>query len=606
MEDQYTNPGLGSEFLKQCTSYFSEVQGANDFMSMPGRFEEKVTTFWFPALKNGMPEYDESTWAWNFGYLKRGDYNIGIDIRADGQVTFREGDWGGVYLRLKLKHPFEMGEVLELIQQLTEETSERSSFQEMPWSSIIQEIFTLIPGEKRQRLLKFSWTGWAAKRPELLKPFRVFYNGDDTGLNQMAFSTWKEWLNRNGCSESGEFDGELKEDDLLFAPGSGFQGARTALQGYRPWHDDAPRLVVRLKPQQSRMYFIDFLEHTDEGEALFKVLSKDPEKLPQILNQGRVSYPNNRITQIRLGVELRVSKQAYEDKVRSLSGKREPAHKLQERYRQRTDNIDVLHTDYLAQIDEMQRPLPFLIEYPYRKFRRTNDRLLKIKYGQQLLNILIKLPLFLPLEEAHLTKEALEITAPIEAELTTKPLSDGGLLKCVRDLQALHNTKKISLPWFGRLLDTFIEVGEPHIAKIIEARNRFHHPPHDEGVMLRSLDSDLPPLINLFRNNLSGYLFVSPETQAHEAGKHVVTARILMGPESDFPSTKHATTAPYEPLPTGEIVVVKPDWTQAVPLSRFFKSQSIQSVSIDLGLFDRMVKGQPEFTFLRGLGQDLP
>ena len=502
MEDQYTNSGLGSEFLKQCTSYFSEVQGANDFMSMPSRFEEKVTTFCFPALKNGMPEYDESTWAWNFGYLKSGDYNVGIDIRADGQVTFREGDWGGVYLCLKLKHPFEMGEVLELIQQLTEENSERTTFQELPWSNIIQEIYTLIPGDKRQRLLKFSWNGWAAKRPELLKPFRVFYNEDDSGLNQMAYLTSKEWLNRNGCSESEEFDGELKEDDILFAPSSGFQGAKTALQGYRPWHDDASRLVIRLKPQHSRMYFIDFLEHTEEGEPLFS--------------------------------------------------------------------------------------------------------LLKIKYGQQLLNILIKVPLFLPLEEAHLTKEAHAVTAPIEAELTTKPLSDGGLLKCVRDLQALHNTKKISLPWFGRLLDTFIEVGEPHIGKIIEARNRFHHPPHDEGAMLRSLDCDLPPLINLFQNHLSGYLFVSPETQAHKAGKHVVTARILMGPESDFPSTKHATTAPYESLPTGEIVVVKPDWTQAVPLSRFFKSQSIQSVSIDLGLFDRMVKGQPEFTFLRGLGQDLP
>jgi hypothetical protein len=79
-----------------------------------------------------------------------------------------------------------------------------------------------------------------------------------------------------------------------------------------------------------------------------------------------------------------------------------------------------------------------------------------------------------------------------------------------------------------------------------------------------------------------------------------------MGFESDFLQDEFETTAPFEAFPAGEIVVVNADRSQALPLARFFKRQAIKTVSLDVGMFDRMVDGHPEFVFIRGLGQEVP
>lgn len=607
-DQQQPKPGLSSEFLEECASYLGVVHGAGTMVGFSGRYDETLHLPWWPNVKEGMPAYDVRSWAWEFVVAADGDYNSSVEIKADGRVSIFEGGdlQPSVYLDLVLKHPFEMGELLELIEQLTPDNCKRASFQAMPSSSIIQEIFVLIPGDTEQRLAKFSWSSWEAKCPELLNPFKVFYLGELNKLDQMEYSTWREWLERKVGLDRITFAGPLLETDLVFCPGNGFQSARANLRHYRRDLDLAPRLVIRLRPQQSRMYFLDFLEHTEEGKPLWEGLRGDPAKLPQLLNQTNVKYPTDRLMQIRLGTELRVARHAYQKKIRSLMKQREPAEKLQEFYRLRHKHVQLLHTDYLSQIEAMQDPLPFLVEWPLHRFQRMDDRLSKIKYGQQLLNILVKLPLFLALEELRSEPEHRPAIEPIEAQFLIKPASDGTILSCLRQLDRLIKEKEIVLRWFGRLLEQFIAEGEPGMNRLIQARNEFHHAPFDEVAMLRTLDIEIPSLIKMFRNALRGVLFVSPEHQNQEGGKHVVVARNLMGYDGDFRREKYVTTAPYEMFPSGEIVAVKGDFSEALPLTQFFKSQPIRTVSLDVGVFDKMVKGHPAYTFVRDLGGELP
>jgi hypothetical protein len=569
-----------------------------------GRYQEALHIPWFPEFKHGMPAYDSRYWTWDFYEARDGDYNTDIAIQADGVVVFREGDGDGVSLEMTLKHPFEMGELLELIQQLTPDNCDRASFQEVPWSSIVQDIFVLVPSDKEQRLLKFSWSAWANQRPELLAPFKVFYKGEVDGLNEMKYSTWREWFDRNAPAEALVFAGELKEDDLLFSPCNGFRGARIALKGYNACQDSEPQLVIRLKQQQSRMYFVDFLQHTKEGAALFNALYKDLENLPQLLSQAKVRYPTTRLVQIRLGVELRVARHAYDEKVRSLMQVREPADQLQDRYRKRAKYVALLHTDYLAELEEQQHPLPFMIEWPLRRYKRAEDPLLKLKYGQQLLNIIVKLPLFLVLEELRANPTPLPQVEPIESELFGKPTSDGALLKCLEDAQRVVSEMRLPLPLFDPLLRRFKMEGVEPVKRIITARNRYHHAPYDEEGMRAALDAELPSVIRLFRETLEGMIFIIPESLKSSKGELVVVARPLMGHETDFPRQEITTSAPFSAFPDGHVVVVSPQRDRALPLPQFFKIQPIRTISIDVGVFDRMVKGHPEYVFIRGLGEE--
>jgi hypothetical protein len=77
-----------------------------------------------------------------------------------------------------------------------------------------------------------------------------------------------------------------------------------------------------------------------------------------------------------------------------------------------------------------------------------------------------------------------------------------------------------------------------------------------------------------------------------------------MGHETDFPRQEITTSAPFSAFPDGHVVVVSPQRDRALPLPQFFKIQPIRTISIDVGVFDRMVKGHPEYVFIRGLGEE--
>jgi hypothetical protein len=605
-------------FLQECANCIAQTLGDGALENIPGKFPSQLSARWRPSLKHGMPFYDSRWWAWDFSGRAETSFDLALKISSDGNlvvcdhekdpVSDPEYDPEGpiLHLGLKLKNSSELTEVLELFQQLTPENCDRTHFQELPWASVVQDVFATIPVDKDIRLVKFSWASWEAKWPKLLEPFKAFYQGDSGLINNMQYSTWRDWVERHANLQSMQFSGPLKDDDLVFNPTRGFLTARTVINNTCDvWMNCEPQLVFRLKLQQSRMYFLDVLENMNEGEMFLQTIFKNPEKLPQLLGQTKVTYPSTRLLQIRLSVELRVAQIAYEEKVHSLMTKREPAEKIHEFYHLRTKHVQLLHTGFLEELEATQHPLPFLIEYPLRRFSRAqDDRLVKIKCGQRLQNLLAKLPLFLALEESSAKPECKLLTAPIEAKLFGKPASDGTLAECLRDLQKLVHEQKVHLPWFGRLIERYRQDGEVLLAKLIEPLNRYKHPPYDDRTFLKALEVEIPVLINLFRECLEGLLFIAPESQNQQGANHVVSARVLMGFDVDFLKRDLVVTAPFEAFPAGELVVVDSKLDRALVLSRFFKSQPIHTISLDIGVFDRVVHGHPEYVFIRGLDQE--
>ena len=513
-----------------------------------------------------------------------------------------------------------MGELLELIRELTPTNCSGATLQETPWSGIIQDIFILIPEGKEQRLVKFSWLQWERNAPELLKWVKLYYSGLGhvdiyNKEEELDCWGWEKWVGKYPDElKSLTSVGKLEDTDLLFGPDApedpdpGFKGAREYLSSRNKYGTsfDAPKLVIRLKPQYSRMYFVDYVERTEEGESLFNALKRGLENLPQLLNQTRVKYATTRIAQIRLGVELRVAIRAYEDKVGSLVRQREPAGQIQERYRQRTQNVEALHTNFLSEIEVMQNPLPFMVEWLLRRYQRADDALDKIKFGSQLFTLVSKLPTLLALEELNTMPEHQQIYGQIVDKYFSKPASDGVLIECVKDVLGQLTKSKINLSWFGELLESFRNEGCKRLERLVPARNNFHHNQHDPIEMLAALENEIPPLIALLRKSMKGLVFITPSHMVIKEDKNIVFARRLMGYESDFPLEEFETTASYKAFQSGKIVVVNDNRTKALPLSRFFKSEDIQAVSLDIAIFNYMKNGHPQFVYLRGFGKDLP
>jgi hypothetical protein len=609
------NNKIASPFLRQCFGYLEDVLGAGAMSAFYHRFRERLVVPWFPDFKHGRPIFDIESGTWDFyGDPKQGDL-LHIAIGREGRMSIHEGDGSGTFLELTIYNPVEIGEILELHDKISPDNCNRVSFQKVPLSNIIHEIFLLIPQAGENKLVRFDWAAfqkdWKDLWGALFMPIQYFYwDGHNRELEESFlghYSDWESWVNHSTKDKPLKTDDTLKEDDLLYSPSQGFHPARTVLteRDYRSvWE---PRLVFRLHAQQSRAYFLDFVSHTLEAEKLVNdLVVHHLEDLKSFLKSESVAYPSNRLMQIRLATELRMSRLAYEEKIRSLMRQPEPAAEMTGLYIRRIRYAEALHSEYLSEIEAQMQPLPFMIEWPLRRYYRADDRLVKIKCGQQLLNIMCKLPLFLSLEELHTLPKQESLCEPIQAELFGRPASDGTLLKCLREILRSIAEKEVNLTWFGRLLAGFAKDGIERVERIVAARNRFHHPPHDEVEMLAALEKEIPPLIKLLRETMAGLIFVTPDSMSFKDGKRVVVSRLLMGFESDFRREEFVTTASFESFPAGEIVVVNEERSRALPLTHYFKREAIKTVSLDIGLFDRMTRGKPEFVFVRGLGREMP
>lgn len=344
------------------------------------------------------------------------------------------------------------------------------------------------------------------------------------------------------------------------------------------------------------MWFSDYLEHASESEDLIVSLLQDWTSIPRSFKKIMIEIPSLKRDQIAHSIELRHARLRYRDAIDRLSSMREPFREITSLYRKRTQSVDVLHGESLDDIQAIQRPLPFFLEYPYRHFRKEDDHLQKIRAGQRLLGILAKVPLFLVVEE--LLAVGHELGSTILGKLEERAPSDGMLV----DLQKLVAVELDTLPespirLFKGLLEMMSNVRE--LEAMVVARNRMHHEPYDEVGFLKTMADGAPKVMDRLRATLHDCRFIVPQHGRMLDGEKVVTAEDACSADAHFRTIDLKVTLPLEQFPSGELMVWRRSPEHALKLGKLLTSKLVTRQSRDFGIFDRMQKNERQFTFLR-------
>ena len=252
-----------------------------------------------------------------------------------------------------------------------------------------------------------------------------------------------------------------------------------------------------------------------------------------------------------------------------------------------------LHTDLLDDLHAMQCPLPFFLEYPYRLYRRADDPLGKVLAAQRLLNILVKVPLYLVVEE--LVSVGDPIGQGIMKALGARPPSDGTLLNMQREV--IRDNVAGSLTLFSPLLDVMRD--DATWGRMVETRNRLSHPPFNPSPFLDAIDKGATLIVESLRGALSGCRFLIPTYTEYVSGKQVLTAEDICSSDSKFRSIRVPVKLPIESFHSGKIVAWREKPEASVTLGNLVSTKTVTENTLDFGLFDRMENDQARFTFLR-------
>jgi hypothetical protein len=318
--------------------------------------------------------------------------------------------------------------------------------------------------------------------------------------------------------------------------------------------------------------------------------------MPQNFMELLIEIPRLKRDQIAHSVELRRARLSYGDSVKGLSSAREPFQAITRLYRKRAKAVEAVHGESLEDIEAIQRPLPFILEYPYRHFRREDDPLQKSRAGQRLLGILIKVPLFLVIEELLAIGHRLGST--ILDAIEERPNSDGSLL----DIQKLVAKELAALPASPLVIFDTLPIllnDTQNLNAMVTARNRMHHEPYDEVGFIRVMEELVPNVVTSLREALKKCHFIVPHHGRVLGGDKLIKAEDTCSADSHFKMIDLKVTLPLEHFPSGELIVWKSSPEQTLKLGSLLTSKLVTKQSRDFGIFDRMNKKERHFTYLR-------
>ena len=592
-------PAVRSKFLLACAGVLSEAgcTGIIPF-SQPG--QESISFSWFPPMPHGGACFDVGGNEWQFSNVNPEGENLMVDIAENGNLTIREGNDGGAHLILRIEDPDELGEVLEFYGQINEtQLGAPVKWMEMPLSSIIEAIHLVIPKDGHDLLLPFNPIQLRQEQPLLWQPIKFFSVGE---LPEHPFTNWAQWVADHADWNKMPPLLPLGIRDSFYSSAIGLQSWRVHSLRETEFFDPLPKLALRISPKHSRLFFHTYLRHSREGLAVMEGLELATLDPTTFLKQTHVLYPTTLPAQRRQAVEFRAVFNEYQITYKKLCDEREPVRDLAILTRRRTQHIGRLHSEYLAEIEAISAPLPFFLEYPFRRYARADDDLNKISRGQQWFSIVARSLVLLPLEEALNLRLWPEFTGKLSDELKEKPLSDGSWLELFRRLSLAAAATSAQLPLFGSLLQAANGEMDLALKRILKARNNFHHPPNDAKTLLRVMREDSRLVMNALRSVLGHVSFIVPESLSFEHGKRSVNAHVLEGYESDFRVCRLAVNAPLESFPTGQLIAINNRGEHPLPFTHYLRSQPVKTATLDVGIFDKIVGSAPHYEFVRGYG----
>lgn len=615
--EKYDLPAVRSKFLLVCADALLEL-GFHDIIPFSWPNRESISVSWSPSMPNGGAAFDVENNKWEFFTPISEEENLMVDIADTGQVRIREADdpGGGVCLQLQIDDPDELGELFTFFPSINEEQFSTSvKWVETPLASIVEEIFLVIPKDGRALLLPFDpdrlrleqpilWNHIVLSCPDDLRSTAELTDLSE-GDERLARGPEIDWprLVANHADWS-KLENLLQpcSRDLFYSDDFGVHSWRLHSLPHAGEHYFAPKLALRLRPNQSRMFFHTYLVRSHEGSQLLHELYPLMLNPRRLLKETRLPYPANLSAQMRLSIEFRAFFCEYQYAYAKLCETREPIRDLPILTKRRTQHIGKLHSEYLDEIAAMSAPLPFFLEYPFRQYSRADEELAQIARGQQLFSIVARSLLLLPLEECLALGLWPEITSSICKELQGKPLSDGSWLATYRQLRSMAEKSPERLPLFGALLHAPNAEVDLALDRILKARNAFHHPPNDAHAFILVLKENARTIIDALRSAFRLVRFIVPHSLKFEHGKRLVRAHVLAGFEPEFRVCDFTVQASLESFPTGQLMAMSDGGTHPLVFTQFFRSQPVKLSTMDVGIFDKTVKNAPHFEFVRGFG----
>ena len=563
-----------------------------------GGIRGQLSIAWFPSLPHGIVQYDEASRCWHQEGEPCADENIMLRISDDGWTSIGPGDDFDSWLATSVNAGDELLELMEFYVSVSAAKIGSSSISARPLGNLIEEVYLLISqGQGHPKVLPLHGQQLTKEHPEFAVLVDAWLTADwDTIVDQGGHWDLGAWLEEKGMTEAVGSTENLRLGDLILSGDGGIRYAGMMMAGAESDLGFTPALVLRPRADVSLMWLSDYLMHAAEADGLVERICKGWKYLPKGLTKIQVMCPSKKSDQIVNSIERRTARGAYLNYLKSAMRMREPFNQMATIYQKRTRAAKGLHTELLDDLEAMQHPLPFFLEYPYRAYRREDDHIRKIRMGQRLLGILCKVPLYLAVEELLSTGHP--VGQEVLGKLKTSPPSDGTLARLHKEVaDKLDFGEEQGLSVFRELLPVLADNGP--LLKVVNARNRMHHEPYDEDGFLKIVAEQAPRIMDILRNALRETRFLVPTHLKNVAGETILTAEDVCNSEAYFRSIDLKVSLALYEFPAGQLIAWRESPERSLTLGQLVTATMVAQQSRDFGVFDRMESNKPHFIFLR-------
>lgn len=589
-----------SPFIKSVEEALRHL-GIECFRALREASGERIGASWFPKLKYGLLFHDADNDTWEQWETSEDHDNLLITFHSDGATFIQQGDDDYLYLQTTLRSGDEFRELAEFYTGTKVDKIGSSSQHRRTLDSLLADVYLLVPADPDPGVIALKGIDFATRFPEVTRMLDAFFVSDNPDdIASVGYACVEDLFDAHNLRDSLPVPQALREGDILLNERGELLYAGLFRQDAHSRLGSFPTLVLRPSDNISCMWLSDYLEFASESHGVLKGIVRNWKNIARWLKTVEVALPSTKPNQIATSITRRLFRYCYVNSVHELTTLREPFDNIHTLYRKRLRATIALHTELLDDLEAIQQPLPFFLEYPYHHFRKEDDHVQKIHAGQRLLGMLAKVPLFLVIEELLAQKHPLGDALLFKLE--ERPPSDGTLVELQRKLDCeLAKLSSSPLVMFKTLAEMFNDTSDLEAA--VAARNRMHHEPYDEEGFLSIIGDRAPRIIERARMALDGCLFIVPCNCKVLCDEKIVIAENVCSVDSHFRRMDVRVTLPLEDFPSDELLVWQATPERVLRLGRLVTSQIVMRQSRDFGVFDRMQQHKPLFTFMRS-GQE--
>ena len=563
-----------------------------------------IRLVWFPEIPHGLLAYDSDRDRWQQLDGSK-DAHLALTITDNGCVSICEGDDDGVFLETTLEAGDELNELLEFYSTALAQQIGTSAIASRTIGQCVEEVLLLIPSADGD-FTAVNLVGYQIDKnyPEIAAAVDAWFAQDwgspaserlpsDGMPGEDLHESYTEWLRHLTMHDAIGPSRDPESGYLVLTPNGGIHYAGMLKAGSDSYATCFPAIALRLRKTCAAMWMFDYLKHASEAEGLIPRIFKEWKQLPRLLGQLSVAIPSDKRDQVASSLAARTARMAYLQCLEGAMHMREPMSRAVVTYQKRARAAKGLHTELLDDMHAMQSPLPFFLEYPYRLYRRAEDPLDKVTAAQRLLSVLIKVPLFLVIEEL------ISIGAPtgekLMSALGSRPPSDGTLLGMHRDVCQSPDADSLTL--FRPVLE--VMRNRNALERMVQTRNRLSHAPFVSAPFLEAIGEGASFIMDSLRDALRDCRFLIPTHFKVVSGETILAAEDICSSDSCFQQIQFAVELPVKSFPCGRLIAWRGKPEGTVSLERLMTTKTVTEKTLDFGLFDRMENHHARFTFLR-------